>query len=266
MPTESEILDAIEQLNNEVDSIIDDVLIVAVILYILRYQQRVSSADFITENGRFLPNRRNYSELNKIENDMQLEFLKFSTSYFKVYDRVAKLSVDFTKKMGADHNFSAKDSKAVETIRKLDFDAWFGKGRELDMLIKRQLTAAIATGASLKSSIENLKALLLSSQGLSPLSKYADTYMRMAVISLGNAVDKEIYDTMGGAGPDAMYLYAGPRDKKNRSFCASRVNGEFSLDQIAKFPDENGSGLNPFYVAPGGWNCRHKLIFVTGDK
>jgi hypothetical protein len=168
--------------------------------------------------------------------------------------------------MGVDHNFSVENSKAVETLKKLDFEAWFGKGKELDMLIKRQLVASIATGASLKSSIDNLKASLLSSEGLSPLSRYADTYMRMSIISLGNAVDKEIYDTIGGSNPEAKYLYAGPKDQKNRTFCASRVNSEFNLDQISKFPEDNGSGLNPFYVAPGGWNCRHKLIFVTGDK
>lgn len=59
------------------------------------------------------------------------------------------------------------------------------------------------------------------------------------------------------------FLYAGPRDERNRPFCAERVNKVFSREQISQW--DNGQGL-PADIFCGGYNCRHELVPVNVNR
>lgn len=52
-------------------------------------------------------------------------------------------------------------------------------------------------------------------------------------------------------------LYAGPRDARNRLFCAERVNKIFPIEEVYTW--DNGQGV-PAYLYCGGYGCRHALI------
>jgi hypothetical protein len=54
-------------------------------------------------------------------------------------------------------------------------------------------------------------------------------------------------------------LYAGPRDARNREFCAERVNNIYPMQEVYTW--DNGQGL-PAHLYCGGWGCRHVLIPV----
>lgn len=54
-------------------------------------------------------------------------------------------------------------------------------------------------------------------------------------------------------------LYAGPRDGRNRPFCAERVNNIYPMEAVYTW--DNGQGL-PAHLYCGGWGCRHVLIPV----
>lgn len=56
-------------------------------------------------------------------------------------------------------------------------------------------------------------------------------------------------------------LYAGPRDQRNRPFCAERVNNIYPIEVVYTW--DNGQGI-PAYLYCGGWGCRHALIPVSG--
>ncbi|NDD53810.1 hypothetical protein EBZ39_08010 [bacterium] len=58
-------------------------------------------------------------------------------------------------------------------------------------------------------------------------------------------------------------LYAGPRDARNRPFCAQRVNKVFPLEVVYNW--DNGQGL-PAYIYCGGYGCRHQLIPVENPR
>lgn len=53
------------------------------------------------------------------------------------------------------------------------------------------------------------------------------------------------------------FIYAGPRDDRNRPFCAERANNVYHINDIYGW--ENGQ-LEPPWVYCGGYNCRHELI------
>jgi hypothetical protein len=55
-------------------------------------------------------------------------------------------------------------------------------------------------------------------------------------------------------------LYAGPRDARNRAFCAERVNKIFPVEAVYTW--DNGQGI-PANLYCGGYGCRHVLIPVA---
>jgi len=52
-------------------------------------------------------------------------------------------------------------------------------------------------------------------------------------------------------------LYAGPRDARNRPFCAERVNNIYPTEVVYTW--DNGQGI-PAYLYCGGYGCRHVLV------
>lgn len=52
-------------------------------------------------------------------------------------------------------------------------------------------------------------------------------------------------------------LYAGPRDARNRPFCAERVNNIYPVEIVYTW--DNGQGI-PAYLYCGGYGCRHQLV------
>ncbi len=52
-------------------------------------------------------------------------------------------------------------------------------------------------------------------------------------------------------------LYAGPRDARNRPFCAERVNKIYPVEIVYTW--DNGQGI-PAYLYCGGYGCRHQLV------
>lgn len=61
----------------------------------------------------------------------------------------------------------------------------------------------------------------------------------------------------GVRGGYVYFIYAGPRDDRNRPFCAERANNVYHINDIYTW--ENGQ-LEPPWVYCGGYNCRHELI------
>ena len=52
-------------------------------------------------------------------------------------------------------------------------------------------------------------------------------------------------------------LYAGPRDARNRPFCAERVNNIYPVEVVYTW--DNGQGI-PAHLYCGGYGCRHQLV------
>jgi hypothetical protein len=58
-------------------------------------------------------------------------------------------------------------------------------------------------------------------------------------------------------------LYAGPRDARNRPFCAERVNNIYPVEVVYTW--DNGQGI-PAYLYCGGYGCRHQLVPVNSPR
>ena len=58
-------------------------------------------------------------------------------------------------------------------------------------------------------------------------------------------------------------LYAGPKDERNRPFCAERAQKVYRISEVYTW--DNGQGL-PADIYCGGYGCRHALIPVANTQ
>lgn len=66
------------------------------------------------------------------------------------------------------------------------------------------------------------------------------------------------YQRIEALGINSKYvLYAGPRDSRNRPFCAEHVNNIYPTEVVYTW--DNGQGI-PAYLYCGGYGCRHQLV------
>lgn len=253
-----DLMKEIQRLSDNKDGITDD-LVKAIERYQREYERLLYNANFDTVNGSLKKSGQNYTNVAKLNAFDQLGFSEIGIDHIQNYNQVAKDHLSFNQGIGIETSLTFTDLEIVKALKQLDLAAMYGQAQLLDTTIKRNLVNAIATGANYEDTVNNIaNDLLGAGEKLGTLARYADTYLRTSLFGLGRMVDKEIYDNAGGY---EKYMYVGPLDAHTREFCLEHEGNTYTEEQINKFPEENGSGLDPWF-APGGWNCRHSLIPV----
>ena len=252
----------IKRLNNFTDGISDE-LVKAMDDYQKEYEKWIRKKKFDIEAGKLKKTQKNFNIAQSRDPLTSLGFNKIAIDHIREYNEIAKEQILFNKRIGITTDLKFTDITMLKRLKEIDLANMFAQGSQLDKEVKKQLVNAVALGADFNETVDNLGASLLGvGKKKGRLAAYANTYMRTALFGLGRMIDKDIYDSIGGAEPDAIYLYAGASpDKKIRAFCLARVAKFFTRKQIDEFPTLNGSGLDP-YFSPGGWNCRHRMIFL----
>jgi len=59
------------------------------------------------------------------------------------------------------------------------------------------------------------------------------------------------------------YLYDGPRDERNRPFCAALTGHWVTSEELARL--RNGQ-IEPAAIYGGGYNCRHRWVALDLDE
>lgn len=253
-----DLLAKIKKLSNNLDGRVDD-LIAAIENYQTRYENLLLKQKLDMDGVKLARTAKNYSLISALSPVDSLNYEKIVSQYIDEYNAVAKEQMAFLKELGIATGVVFTDITIVKRLQKVDFDALYGQGQQLDAAIKKQMVNAIALGSPFRDAVDNLsRELLGSGDKAGSLSRYAETYMRTSMFGLSRSIDKEVYDNVGYK----KFLYYGPDDNKTREFCQEHVGNEYTESEIEQFPDENGSGLDPWF-SPGGWNCRHRLIAVA---
>ncbi len=71
---------------------------------------------------------------------------------------------------------------------------------------------------------------------------------------------RQVEALQAGDDPEAVFLYAGPADKKTREFCRERVGKVFTRAEIDAM--DNGQ-IDNVFLTGGGYNCRHTFMEVS---
>lgn len=71
---------------------------------------------------------------------------------------------------------------------------------------------------------------------------------------------RQVEALQAGDSPDAVFVFMGPADKKNRPFCHEHVGKVYTRSEIDTL--DNGQ-LNDVFLTGGGYNCRHVWTEVS---
>ena len=254
----------ITKLNSNLDGITDD-LVSSIDNYQSEYEKLLLKTNFDLDEGNLKSTISNFNKAQSLKPMSKLGFNDIALGHVKEYNAVTKGQLAFNASIGITTDLKYTDITIVKQLQTMDFSVFQAEASLLDERIKRELVNAIALNSPYQQTVDNLSTSLLGSgKKNGTLARFADTYMRTALFGLSRTIDQEIYDKVGGLEPTALYLYAGPVDKRTRDFCMRHVNKVYSRAKVEQFPVENGGGLNPF-MAPGSWNCRHYLVLISKE-
>jgi hypothetical protein len=139
------------------------------------------------------------------------------------------------------------DQRAIENLKKVDYDYLQGLGQTAVHEVARGVIQNTILGTPRAKIIERVRATLDTK-----LKNYACTYADTALVTYDRTVSMEIWQKAG----IEKYLFRGPRDIKNRPFCAKTAGQVYTLAEIKKL--SNGTkDLSNVLRFGGGWNCRH---------
>jgi len=248
----------IKKLNNGLDGI-SDKLVLALEKYQREYERLIMKYKFdLDENGYLKRTSANFNKISKITPMDNLGFNQLAITHIKQYNDVAEMQATFNKIIGIKIDLDYKDVTILKHYKNFDLANMYGEAAQLDNLIKKQLINAVFLNRSWHDTVLALATDLLGADIKDGrLSRYAETYMRTSLFGLSRIIDKKIYDKQN----ITNFVFLGALDGRTRPFCKAHVGNKYAREEIEQFPVENGSGLDPFF-APGGWNCRHRLIPV----
>lgn len=119
--------------------------------------------------------------------------------------------------------------------------------------IGRRAVAEVAKGLIENTLLGGTKRQMIDRIGaeLDKFQSHAATYAETAIVTY----DREVqWQTFRNAGVTRL-VYIGPKDIKNRPFCAKHAGKSYTRAEIAAL--DNGTKLMPVSRFGGGWNCRH---------
>jgi hypothetical protein len=153
---------------------------------------------------------------------------------------------DYTKAMGQNAlKYTPGEATALQMALQAKLDGWEATVSDgvLNWLRDRLSAATvspISSDALAQAMIEQLEVM----------AAHAYTYAQTAMHNQARELWYVTGENMGAE----RFKYVGPKDLRNRPFCAEHVDNTYTRGQIDEM--DNGQGL-PVWTNGGGWNCRH---------
>ena len=183
-------------------------------------------------------------QLNKMDYEGKIQ------TFLGAYDASALSALETLKAMKVDSGRLAPlDTKALTSLKRMDYKFLADIGPAAIAAVSHGVVQNTLMGTPRSRIISNIKSTLDGK-----FASYASTYADTALSAYDRRVTMETWTQAGLK----IFTYRGPKDVKNREFCAPKVGKQFTLPEIKAM--NNGTKLMPVIVYGGGWNCRH--IFV----
>lgn len=138
------------------------------------------------------------------------------------------------------------DEKALYALRTADYTYLKDIGESAARQVAQKVVLNTLAGEPRSRIIEDVEKVL-DGKFKSFAASYADT----ALVSYDRRVNFDLWVKAGVK----QFIFRGPKDIKNRPFCASHVGQVFTVKQIEGM--DNKVGPMPVKYFGGGWGCRH---------
>jgi hypothetical protein len=181
-------------------------------------------------------------QLNRLNYDGRLQ------SFIGEYDAIATSAIATLDAMGITDTgrLGPIDTKVLGALKRMDYRFLSEIGPAAVQAVSFGVVQNTLVGTPRSRIIANIRDTLDAK-----LTGYAVTYADTALSAYDRRVTMATWKQAGLR----RFMYRGPKDVKNRPFCARHVGKVYTLEEIKRM--DNGTKLMPVLVYGGGWSCRH---------
>lgn len=239
-----------------VKSIDDDVSAFAKAMRGIAKQWKAELVDLVARPGT-IENARQIDRIAELQAQVreQLNLLgyerlsrDFVTKSFAESTSLAADAVHAAGEEAVDLAMKAIPTQALSVLRSLNLSEMGDIGTNtINSIVGGVVRNAIA-GESKRKIIADIQ------DGADKFANHAATYADTALSVYDRTVHEAVFRAVG----IDRFILEGPKDVKNRQWCADHVGKVYTRAEIDKM--DNGTKLMPVWKYAGGWNCRHVWV------
>jgi len=234
------------------------------------------------ENGNLLFNSKNITRVNQLGDTWQAfqdkHYKPVILDFAKDLVSIVDIEAGYFMAVGKEFNIAMDFAKTTDLISKqIGIDIAKNEiieGSYLDRLtagsqVRDKIADFVLQNVSAKSSFDDLKSgletLVKGDETVNgAMEQYLRTYAYDTFSNVQRSIDLNIADTYGLT----SFVYSGDIIRSTRDWCAEKVNGVFTRDDLEAWATEDWAGKNwdvPVEISLGGYNCRHNLMWIPDE-
>jgi hypothetical protein len=236
----------------------------------------------VDADGKIMFNSKNISRVNDLnktwatfqEQSYQPVLIEFAKDLVSIVDVEAAYFLAIGKEFDIAFEFAKITdliSKQIginlttETITEGSYLYRLLEGSQIKDQVANYVLQNVSAKASFQEMRKGLETLVKGDETVNgAMQKYLRTYAYDSFSNIQRSIDLNIADTY----QLNSFIYSGDIIKDTREFCAERVNGVFTREDLESWQDQDWAGKNedvPVEISLGGYNCRHTLMWIPDE-
>jgi hypothetical protein len=208
------------------------------------------------------------------------EYKSAIKDFLGAIDENVKLTNDIAKSIEKGFEPTEAQKRLIQITKQNAIDAFVGSGLKNNVTrpFLEQLTANIASGATLTDAVNTLEKIIIGDKkNDGKLLANTKTIAKTAQTIANSSYNAAIYESLD----IEWFRYVGGEIPTTREFCRNRENGIFHKKEIEMWGEgDNSGGINDIkngtwagridgtnektiFVNKGGWECRHEFVPVN---
>lgn len=227
------------------------------------------------KNGVIIVNQQNLKIASDISNELTAilstgEYKAAVRDFIGEFDKQAEINDGILKDTLEDVIFSDKSALILANYKRIATENLISSSTLTQVLsgpIKNEIEKAVLNGNSIADLTESIRTITIGDPTqLGRLERYANQIAYDGIATTDRAYTKSISEDNG----IEFYRYAGGLVRDSRSFCQSRDNKYFHIEEIHKWGSLSpwdgrikGTNESNIFTNLAGHNCRHSLVPVS---
>ncbi len=227
----------------------------------------------VDENGQIAQTQNNVRKIGEIQTALSQaiagsEYIDGVRTFLSDIDQGVEITNELAKQIRESFTPPAVAQQILEISKQNAINALAGVAMQSRVTLPfiEQLTAAIASRATLSETVKSLRTVI---EGDKDVDGRLLANVRTVANTAQAITDRNYAAQVNESVGVEWYRYAGSEIDTTREFCAERHGQYFHKKEIESWADENWDGKiaetnsKTIFSNAGGWNCRHSIIAVS---
>lgn len=213
-----------------------------------------------TESGKLRGARINLRQAQQIHKEIIREFeATYGVTVGEVitgFDEITQYIENSYYRLGEAAKFTGVNQTMLNALKNETYDQFMQFGTDAQNRIAREMYNQVVAGGSYRMLKDTIVGIFTGHTDVRgrPMTTYADTYARDAIMNFHNRVNLAKAEELGFE----KFLYVGNVIEASRPFCIARAGKVFTRREIDSWDRQSWQGkAGPAYTHRGGYNCRH---------